>query len=103
MSRVQTIEVTPQALRLAASQLGALSHGLRAEVGAVQAALTQAIAAAGGQATSAAVSGFQRVRVTALVELADGLDKLQQRLDAAAEGYTVTDQTAIPTSREHVP
>jgi uncharacterized protein YukE len=98
----QAIEVTPQALRLAASQLGSLSVGLRAEAGAVQAALAQAIAAAGGQATSTAVSRFCQVRVAALVELAEGLGELEQRLGAAAEGYTVTDQTAMPASREHV-
>jgi uncharacterized protein YukE len=102
MGDVQAIEVTPQALRLAASQLGSLRHGLRGEIGTVQAALSQAIAAAGGQATSAAVSRFGQVRVAALLELAAGLDELEQRLGAAAEGYAVTDQAAVPTSREHV-
>jgi uncharacterized protein YukE len=102
MSDVQAIQVTPEALRLAASQLGALRHGLRAEIGTMQAALSQAIAAAGGQATSAAVGGFRQARVAALLELAEGLDELEQRLGAAAEGYTVTDRSAMPASREHL-
>lgn len=102
MGDAQAIEVTPQALRLAASRLGSLSRGLRAEAGAVQAALAQAIAAAGGQATSAALGGYRHVRVAALVELADGLGELERRLAAAAEGYVATDQAAMPAFREHL-
>jgi hypothetical protein len=100
MGDVQPIQVTPEALRLAASQLGALGRGLRAEAGAIQAALAQAIAAAGGQATSAALGGFRHARVAALVELADGLGELERRLGASAEGYIATDQAAVPVSRE---
>jgi uncharacterized protein YukE len=91
-----TIEVTAPALLQVARQFGNARDELRAQAEAAKAALEQAVAAAGGHASSEALGGFLRSRLAAVDKLLEGLATIDRELAAAAGAYTHTDRTAVP-------